>query len=91
MQTDVGLQTLGESLEHGVHVDAVRVGPRMLEILLQSLPQRVRYLVEPDELSDPQHLRVVPCGPRVQPLYDGGNVAEDAGVHERCGGGKSLN
>lgn len=44
---------------HRVHVDAVGVGPGVLEILLQALAQRVGDLVEADELLDPQHLRVV--------------------------------
>lgn len=35
-----------------VHVDTVGVGPGVLEILLQPLPQRVGDLVEPDELLD---------------------------------------
>lgn len=35
-----------------VHVDAVGVGPGVLEILLQPLPQRVGDLVETDELLD---------------------------------------
>lgn len=45
MQTDVRLQALGKALEHRVHVDAVRVGPRVLEVLLQPLPQRIWDLV----------------------------------------------
>lgn len=35
---------------HRIHVDAVGVGPGMLEILLQALAQRVGNLVEADEL-----------------------------------------
>lgn len=62
MQANVGLQALGEPFQHGIHVDPVGVRPGVLEILLQTLAERVRYLMEPDELSDPQHLRVVSRG-----------------------------
>lgn len=56
----------------------------MLEVLLEALPQRVRDLVEANELLDPEQLRVVPGRARVQTLDDGRYVAEDAGVHECC-------
>lgn len=56
---------------HSVHVDAVGVGPGVLEVLLQPLPERVRDLVEADELSDSQHLGVVAGRPGVQSLDDG--------------------
>lgn len=36
-----------------IHVDAVGVGPGVLEILLQPLPQWVGNLVEAYELLDP--------------------------------------
>ena len=70
---------------HRIHVDAVGVGPGVLEVLLQALPQGVGNLVEADELLDPQHLRVVASRARVQALDDGRHVAEDAGVHEGWG------
>lgn len=82
MQADVRLQALGEPLQHGIHVDAVGVGPGVLEVLLQPLPQRVGYLVEADELPDAQHLGVVARRARIEALDDGRNVAEDAGVHQ---------
>lgn len=44
MQADVGLQALGEALQQAGRVDAVGVAPRVLEVLLQPLPERVRYL-----------------------------------------------
>lgn len=44
---------------HSIHVNAVGVGPGMLEILFQPLPERVGDLVETDELPDSQHLGVV--------------------------------
>lgn len=53
-----------------IHISAVGVGPSMLEILLQSLPQSRWYLVETDELFDPQQLCVVACGSRIKTLYD---------------------
>ncbi len=58
-------------MTHGVHVDAVGVGPGVLEIFLQSLAQRVGDLMEADELSHPQHLSVITSRPGVQPLDDG--------------------
>lgn len=73
---------------HSIHVDAVGVGPGVLEVLLQTLPQATGNLVEADELFDAQHLRVVPRRARVEPLDDGRNVAKDAGVHQSCVKGK---
>lgn len=67
---------------HSVHVDAVGVGPGVLEILLQPLPEWVGDLVEADKFPDSQHLGVVAGGARVQPLDDGRHVPEDAGIHE---------
>lgn len=67
---------------HSVHVNAVSVGPGMLEILLQPLAKRVGNLVEADKLSDPQHLGVVPGRSRVQTLDDGRNIPKDAGIHQ---------
>lgn len=58
-------------LSYHVHVDAIGVGPSMLKVLLQSLSERVWYLVEADELLDPRHLGVVPGGTGVKPLNDG--------------------
>ena len=60
----------------------------MLEVLLQSLAQRVGDLVEADELSHPHHLGVVPRCSRVKALDDGRNVPKDAGIHQRCQGHK---
>ncbi len=72
----------GESYQ--VHVYSVGVGPGVLEVLLEPLPQRVRNLVKADELFDLLHLRVVARRARVEALDDGTHVAEDAGVHECC-------
>lgn len=72
---------------HRVHVDAIGIGPGVLEVLFEALPQRVGDLVEADELPHPEHLRVVAGRARVQPLDDGRHVAEDAGVHEGWGHG----
>ena len=55
VDADVGLETVGEALEDHVHVDAVGVGPSMLEVLLQPLLQGVGYLVELVELPHPLH------------------------------------
>lgn len=71
-----------ERSPHRVHVDAVGVGPGVLEILLQPLPQASRNLVEADELLHPQHLCVVARCARVQTLDYSRHVAEDAGIHQ---------
>lgn len=67
---------------HRIHIDAVGVGPGVLEVLLEALAQWVRNLMEADKLPHPEHLCVVAGRARVQPLDDGGHVAEDAGIHE---------
>lgn len=54
----------------------------MLEIFLQPLPQGWWYLVETDELFDPQQLRVVARGSRIKTLYDCRDISEYAGIHE---------
>lgn len=64
-----------------VHVDAIGVGPRVLEILLQPLPQWVGNLMKANELLDPQHLSMITGCPGVQPLDDGGDVSKNTGIH----------
>lgn len=64
-----------------VHVNAIGVCPRMLEVFLQSLPQRVRDLMEAYELLHSQHLHVVPCSSRVEPLDYCRHVPKNASVH----------
>ena len=59
------------SKTHSVHVDAIGVGPGMLEVLLQSLSERVWDLVEANELPHAEHLGVIASRSRVQPLNDG--------------------
>lgn len=81
MKTDVGLKALREPFENTIHVDSVRIRPRVLKILLQSLAERVRYLMEPYELPDPEHLRVIPSCAAIQSLDDRRDVTEDAGIH----------
>ena len=54
----------------------------MLEVFLEPLAQRVRDLVEADELLHLLHLRVVARGARVEALDDGADVTEDTGVHQ---------
>lgn len=56
---------------HRIHVDAIGVGPGMLEVLLEALAQWVGDLVEANELTHTEHLRVVAGRARVQPLDDG--------------------
>ena len=67
-----------------VHVNAVGVRPSMLEVLLEALTERIGDLVEANELFNLLHLCVVAGRARVQPLYNGTHVTEDAGVHECC-------
>jgi len=55
-------------ITYSVHINAIGVGPGMLEIFLQSLPQISRYLMEADELFNPQQLGVIACCSRVKPL-----------------------
>jgi hypothetical protein len=52
MKTNIGLKALGEPFQNTVHVDPVRVCPRMLEVFFQSLAQWIWDLMESDELSD---------------------------------------
>lgn len=74
-----------------VHVDAVGVGPGVLEVLLQPLPQWVWNLVKAYELLDPQHLSVIAGRTGVQPLDDGRDVSKNTGVHEGCNTDKVIN
>lgn len=64
-----------------VHVNAIGVCPCMLEVFLQSLPQRVWDLMKADELLHSQHLHVVPCGSRVESLDYCGYISKNASVH----------
>lgn len=60
----------------------------MLKVFLQTLPQRTGNLVEPDELSDTQQLRVVTGRARVETLNDCRNIAKYGRIHQSCGGNK---
>jgi len=62
MKTDVGLKALGESFQNTVHINSIRISPRVLKVLFQSLAERVRDLMEPYEFPDPEHLCVIPGG-----------------------------
>ena len=64
-----------------IHIDSIRVRPGVLEVLFQTLAERVRNLVEANELFDFLHLGVVASSSRVESLDDGAHVAEDARVH----------
>lgn len=55
-----------------------------LEVLLQSLSQRIRNLMKPNKLPHPQHLSMIPGSSRVQSLDDGGYVTEYTCIHECC-------
>lgn len=65
-----------------VHINSIGIGPGVLKVLLEALPQRVGDLMEADEFPQPRHLRMVPGRPTIQPLDDGRHVTEDRGVHQ---------
>jgi len=65
VEADVFLEALGKALEDHVHVDAVGVGPGVLEALLEALAERVGDLVEADEFFDFKHLGLVAGGAAV--------------------------
>lgn len=69
-----------------VHINSVSVGPWVLEILLQPLPQWIGNLVKADELFDPQHLSMVASRARVQSLNDGRDIPKNTGIHESWNG-----
>lgn len=81
MKTDVRLKALRESFQNTVHVDTVRIGPSVLEVLFQPLTKRIRDLMKSYELSNSKHLRMVSCRTAVKPLNDRRDVTEDTGVH----------
>jgi len=70
-------------MAYHIHINAVGIRPRMLEVFFQSLSKRVWNLVEADELFDFLHLSVVARRARVQSLDDRAHVTEDARVHQR--------
>lgn len=82
MKTDVSLKALGESFQNTVHVDAIRIGPCVLKVLLQSLPKGIRNLMESYKFSNSEHLRVISSRAAVQPLNDRRYITEDASVHQ---------
>ena len=67
-----------------IHVNAVGVRPSMLEVLLEALTERIRDLMEANELFNLLHLCMVAGCARVQPLYNGTHVPKDTGIHECC-------
>jgi len=69
---------------HHIHINAVGIRPGMLEVLFQSLSERVRNLMEPNEFFDFLHLSVVACSARIQSLDNRAHVTEDACVHQCC-------
>lgn len=44
METNICLKTLGKAFENGIHINAIRISPCMLKVLLKSLSQRIWYL-----------------------------------------------
>lgn len=76
------LAHLKVSNTHSVHINPISVWPCMLEVLLQTLSQGVRDLMEADELSNSHHLGMVSGRTWVQPLDYGWNVTKDTGIHQ---------
>lgn len=65
MKTDVGLKALRESFQNAIHINPVRISPRVLKVLLQSLAERIRDLMESYEFPDSEHLCVISGGAAV--------------------------
>lgn len=82
METDVSLKALREPFQNAVHVDAIRIGPCVLKVLLQSLPKGIRNLMESYEFPNSEHLRVISGRAAVQPLNNRRYITEDASIHQ---------
>lgn len=72
----------GTYFPYCIHINAIGVWPSMLEVFLKPLPQGWWYLVETNELFDPQQLCVVTGGSRIKTLNYCWNVPKYAGIHE---------
>lgn len=82
MKTDVSLKALGEPFQNTVHINAIRIGPCVLKVFLQSLAKGIRNLMKPYEFPNSEHLRMIPGCAAVQPLNDRRYITEDASVHQ---------
>ena len=65
---------------HVVHVDAVGVGPVVLEGLLQAVGEGLGDVVKGHEVLHTLQLFVQLVRPLVHPQHDGRHVAEDGGA-----------
>ena len=70
---------------HLVDVDALVEAPHGLEVVLHPLSQLLWDLIDGKEVLQVSPLGLVEGATQVQPLNDGGHVAEDCGVHKGCG------
>lgn len=84
MKTNICLKALGEPFQDAIHINTVGVSPSVLEIFFQSLSQWVRDLMETNEFTDTQHLRVISCSSAVQSLDYCWYVSENTRVHKGC-------
>lgn len=73
-----------ENFFYRVHIDSIRVGPRVLKIFFKSKFERSRNLIELNEFSDSKQLRVIPSGAAVESLNDGTDVSKYGSVHQSC-------
>lgn len=55
MQTNVRLQAFWKALKHRIHVDAIRIRPSMLKILLEPLSQWIWYLNKQERKEKESH------------------------------------
>lgn len=68
-------------ITYHIHVNAIGVRPRMLEVLLESLPQRVGDLMKAYKLFYSQHLHVIPCSSRIQSLDYCRYISKNTRIH----------
>ena len=66
-----------------LHVNPISVGPHVVGVVLDSMPQGTGNLVKPDEFSNLLHLRVITRRSRVQPRYDGSYITKYSSV-KKC-------
>lgn len=70
-----------------VGIDAIVNGPGGLEVLQHSLFELLGQTVNPDEVLQVLHARVIEGAPGVHPLDDGRHVTKYHRMHQGWGGG----
>lgn len=74
-----------------VGIDAIVNGPGGLEVLQHSLFELLGQTVNPDEVLQVLHARVIEGAPGVHPLDDGRHVTKYHRMHQGWGGGGGEN